>query len=165
MAIGWADLAFSLDEDLAKEAAEAWYWLVPEPWRPLLCSVFGGLFLEKQRGGVFWLECGTGMIEKVADSAQDFEAFMGAERDQRWHETIDEWFLPPLVEQLQEAGKRLLPGQCYGATILPIFEGGAYTVGNMFVVPTREWLTLTASLHFQMKDVPDGGKVEIKVTD
>lgn len=163
MTLTWTDLAFRLDEEQAEEAARAWRRLLPEPWRPLICSMFGGIFLEKQSGGVFRLERGTGEIERVAPDAAAFDAFLGGPRDDAWLETIDDWFLVPLVGQLHEAGKVRGPGQCYGATILPIFEGGAYTVENMFVVSAREWLGMTGSMHEQMRDVPDGGKVVIRV--
>jgi hypothetical protein len=162
--IRWHDIAFELSDDLADEAARAWQWLVPEPWTPVLCSKFGGIFLEKA-DGVFWLECGTGLIERVADDAAAFHGFLKGERDEAWVEQVDDWFLGPLVEQLHAAGKIAGDGQCYGATILPIFEGGVYSVENMFVLSAREWLSVTGSMHLQMRDVPDGGKVRIEVTD
>jgi hypothetical protein len=161
MLLQWADIAFKLDDDLAAAAAEAWRWLIPEPWHPLLCSMFGGIFLEKEEGGVFWLECGTGEVVQVADSAAAFDAYLAGPRDDAWLAQIDDWFLLPLVEQIHAAGKRPAPGQCYGATILPIFKGGAYNVGNMFVLPAREWLTMTGDMHRQLIDVPDGAQVRI----
>lgn len=113
MTIGWADLAFRLDGDAAQAAADEWGWLIAEPWTPLLRSMFGGISLERGSGGVFWLECGTGEIERVADSPAAFDAFVGGPRDAEWQEKVDWWFLPPLVEALHDAGKRPAPGHCY----------------------------------------------------
>jgi hypothetical protein len=48
---------------------------------------------------------------------------------------------------------------------LPVFEGGRYEVDNIFVVSAVEWLTFTASIHRQLRDLPDGGQVVIKVVD
>ncbi len=159
----WTEIAFMPDAETIKEAAEAWTWMIPEPWKPLVCSMFGGIFLEKQSGGVFWLECGTALVEQVADSAEAFNIFLRAERDRAWLERVDEWFLPGFVQELRDLGKRPGLGQCYGLTILPVFVGGRYESGNVYVLPAREWLSLTGSLHEQIRDVPDGGKVQIKV--
>lgn len=161
MTIGWADLAFRLDHEAAQVAADEWGWLIAEPWTPLLCSAVGGVFLEKESGGVFWLECGAGEIERVADSTAAFDAFLGGPRDDKWAEKVDWWFLPPLVRALHEAGKRPGPGQCYGAKILPIFEGGKLTVDNMFVASASEWLGYTGSIHRQLSAVPDQTTVRL----
>ena len=161
----WSRILFVPDEQAVAEAADAWRWLIPEPWTIIFSSMFGGLFLEKQTGGAFWLECGTGMIERVADSASDLNAFLGGPRDEVWDDRVDEWFLPGFVQTLHDAGKVPGTGECYGLTILPIFKGGTYTVDNAFVVPVREWLSLTGSMHEQMRDVPDGAQVRIQITD
>lgn len=165
MSLSWSKIMFVPDQQMVEETASAWKWLIPEPWKIIFSSMFGGLFLEKETGGVYWLECGTGLIEKVANSAEKFHGFLGGPRDEAWNSRLDDWFLPPLVEQLRDAGKIAAPGQCYGFTILPIFEGGKYTVENAFVVSAREWLTWTGSAHEQVRDVPNGGQVRMKVVD
>jgi len=106
--MNWSDIAFEPDPETVNEAFQAWDWLVGEPWRVLVSSMFGGLFFEKQSGGVFWLECGTGLVERVADDAEAFDRFLGGERNSRWYELVDEWFLPSFVQQLHDAG--LKPG-------------------------------------------------------
>ena len=161
--MNWTEIAFKPDPETTREASEAWEWLVGEPWHVLMSSMFGGLFLEKQSGGVFRLECGAGLIERVADNTETFDHFISGERDTAWWKRVNEWFLPAFVERLHEVGKRPGPDQCYGLTILPIFEGGRYVVENVFITPRREWLSYTGSLYRQMKDLPDGAKVQIVV--
>jgi hypothetical protein len=161
--VNWTDIAFKLDAETTREASETWKWQIGEPSRFLLSSMFGGLFLEKRSGGVFWLECATGFIERVADDAEAFDRLLGGERDTSWSERVDEWFLPAFVEELHEAGKKPGPDQCYGLTILPIFEGGRYVVENVFVTPRREWIGYTGSLHRQIQDLSDNTKVRIVV--
>ncbi len=159
----WTDIAFFPQGEDLQDAAKAWAWLIPEPWRPLVVSMLGGIFLEKASGGVFWLECAMGTVEPIADSAEQFNEFIGSTRDEAWHQRIDEWFLPGFVEQLHEAGKIPGPGQCYGMTILPIFEEGRFTIDNAFVLSAREWLAATGSMHEQMRGLPDGAKVQLKI--
>lgn len=165
MSLSWSKIMFVPDQQLIEETALAWKWLVPGPYKIIFSSMFGGLFLEMEAGDVHWLECGTGFIERVADSADKFHAFLGGPRDDAWSTRVDDWFLPPLVQQLHDARKIAGPGQCYGFTILPIFEGGKYTVENAFVVPAREWFTWTGSTHEKVRDVPNGGQVRIKIVD
>lgn len=165
MNLAWSKIMFVPDRQVAEQTALAWKWLVPGPWKIIFSSMFGGIFLEKEAGDVHWLECGTGLIVKVANSADEFHTFLGGTRDDAWASRVENWFLPPLVEQLHDAGKIAGPGQCYGFTILPIFEGGKYIVENAFVVSAQEWLTLTGSVHEQVRNVPNGGQVRMKVVD
>jgi hypothetical protein len=160
MNVEWADIAFVPEPDTAAEAAAAWAWLVAEPWRPLLCSMIGDIFLEKEAGGVFWLECGTGSVEQIAVDAAEFESLLRSNPDK-----VEEWFLPGLVEDLHKAGKRPEPGQCYAFVILPAFKEGKFEADNMCVVPVREQLAGTAALLKQLRDVPEGGRVQIKIVD
>ncbi|ESQ82979.1 hypothetical protein AEAC466_15855 [Asticcacaulis sp. AC466] len=165
MSLIWSEIMFVPDQKIVEETALAWKWLVPEPWKIIFSSMFGGVFLEKEAGDVHWLECGTGVIEKVANSAAEFHAFLSGPRDDAWASRVDDWFLPPLVQQLHKAGKIAGPDQCYGFTILPIFKGGTYNVENCFVVSAREWFTLAGSIHEQVCDVPDGSQVKMKIVD
>ena len=160
MSIAWRDIAFQLEPEIAREAAAAWAWLVPAPWTPVLCSMVAGIFLEKSNGEVHWLDTGTAFIEKVANTRDEFDEIVQSSPD-----LVEEWFLPGLVEQLLEAGKRPSAGQCYGYTILPIFAEGKYAVDNMFVVPVREQFVGMADIHRQVSELPDGAQVRIKIVD
>ena len=160
MSITWRDIAFQLEPDIASEAAKAWSWLVPEPWEPIICSMVGGVFLETPSSGVLWLDTGTGLVEPVAQSRAHFEEIVRSSQH-----LVDDWFLPPLVERLQAAGKKPNEGECYGFTILPVFAEGKYDTDNMFVLPVREQLVGMADIHRQLNGLPDGSSVQVKVTD
>ena len=160
MGIGWRDIAFEMESDIARDAAKAWSWLVPEPWEPIVCSMVAGVFLKATSSGVLWLDTGTGLVEHVAQSRAHFEHILRSSPD-----LVDEWFLPPLVERLHAAGKKPNEGECYGFTILPVFAEGNYDANNMFVLPVREQLIGMADIHRQLNDLPDGASVQVKVTD
>lgn len=121
-AVRWNDLAFELDAAAVPAISEQWHWLLDAPWRPILCSRVGGLFLETD-SGVFWLEAGSGTLDRVADDAASFHASMEAQTHSITAE-FEEWFLPGFVAELHEAGKIAAGSQCYGMTIPPVFEGG-----------------------------------------
>lgn len=155
----WADIAFVPASGLAAEIARAWQWLVPGLWKPFLCSMIGGIFFEEQ-SGVYWLESGTGSVERIAADAAEFEAIVGSDPDK-----VDEWFLPQLVAELLDAGKHPGPGQCYAFLTLPVFAEGKYEVENLVVASARTQLVEVASVHEQLGDLPDGSRVEIKIVD
>jgi hypothetical protein len=159
----WTEIAFVPDEEAVNALNEAWNWVFTEPLRPFLSSMFGGVFFETDGGAVRWFECGTGLVENVAASRAEFDAFLGGERDETWDAQVDEWFLPAFVSQLRAAGLQPDAHQCYGLTILPIFEGGTYTAGNVFVCSIREWFSHTGSIHRQVANIPDGGSVRLVV--
>jgi hypothetical protein len=56
----------------------------------------------------------------------------------------------------------LLPGQCYGFKIPPV-TGGEYTIENCAAISIPDYLGATGSIHDQLRDVPDGSKVVLKV--
>lgn len=159
MSAKWADIAFVPDTELATEIAVAWQWLVPGQWKPFLCSMIGGIFFE-EGSGVYWLESGTGLVERIAADVAEFESIVRSDPDK-----VDEWFLPPLVEKLHDAGKRPGPGQCYAFMTLPVFAEGKYEIDNLVVAPAHMQLAEIASIHEQLGDIPSGGQVQIKIVD
>ena len=159
MSAKWADIAFAPNSELAAEIALAWQWLLPGRWKPFLCSMIGGIFLEEE-SGIYWLESGTGLVERIATDMAEFESIVRTDPGK-----VDEWFLPPLVEGLLDAGKRPGPGQCYAFLTLPVFAEGRYEVDNLVVATARAQLVGMATIHEQIRDIPDGGKVRIKIVD
>ncbi|WP_167470416.1 MULTISPECIES: T6SS immunity protein Tdi1 domain-containing protein [Mesorhizobium] len=160
MTIRWREIAFQLEPDIAQAAARAWSWLLPEPWTPLVCSMVGGMFVERPNNAVHCLDTATGLAEQVANSRRDFEEMSRTAPD-----LVDEWFLPPLVERLHAAGKKPTLGECYGFTILPAFAEGKFDVENMFVVPVREQFVGMADIHRRLSELSDGSRVRLKVVD
>ena len=68
----------------------------------------------------------------------------------------------PLVDRLVAAGVLLKPGECYSFLTPPVL-GGDYTVENTVVLPVAEHYGLYGSYHDQLRGVPDGTKVVLKV--
>jgi hypothetical protein len=64
--------------------------------------------------------------------------------------------------KLVEDGVLLKPGQCYSFLTPPVL-GRDYTVANTVVLPITEHYGLYGSYREQLRDVPDGTKVVIKV--
>jgi len=157
MKVGWPQLVFTPDADALNELAACWAGLIAEPYTPILFSIFGDMFYVSQ-SGVHWLDLGAGNISRVADTPEQFQSMLATSR-------ANEWFLPPLVEQLYAAGKIPGPGHCYSPVILPIFKEGKYTVENLNPVPAKEHFAYTASVHSQVKSLASGSKVRLVVSE
>jgi hypothetical protein len=134
-------------------------WLLDEAWCPLLVSAAGDVFVTAPTGSVARLDTGPGTLEHVAETHELFEAALGHQ------DTVADWFLEPVVDELVSQGKSLVRGQCYGFTILPIFEQGSYDASNRFCITATEHIRFTGSMHRQLKDMQDGETVRIEVRD
>ncbi len=69
-----------------------------------------------------------------------------------------------LVDASVDAGMRLLPDQCYGYKIPPIL-GGSYSLENVEVTDLSVHYAFLADIWRQTKDVPNGTKIRVVVTD
>jgi hypothetical protein len=144
-------------DEVAKSLSE-WSWLLGGDWSPLLVSAVGDVFLINSAGAIARLDTGAASLENLAEILEDFERALGDPA------IVAEWFLEPVVDELRSQGKKLSPGECYGFTVLPIFEGGSYAAGNRFCLTATEHIQLTGDVHWQLRDVADGGSVQIDIT-
>lgn len=156
MSVSWSALTCTPDHDAIVELGTAWAWKLKEPFRPVLFSALGDMFFARDGGDIWWLNTGTAELTPVAASVEDFQKQLATP-------IADDWFLPPLIADLQAAGKVLQPGECYSYVIMPIFAEGKYEVDNLNPVPAREHFGLSGGIHKDLQTFPDGTKVKLKV--
>jgi hypothetical protein len=135
-----------------------WAWLLPATLTVWMMNRFGDLFIVLDDGTVHILDVGRGTFKKVAESRGDF-----AERVDEG-DNANQWLMIPLVDRLCASGLTLGEGQCYSYRQPPIL-GGDYTVGNTCVSPIPEHYRAYASIHHQIKDLPDGTNVVLDVRE
>ncbi len=133
-----------------------WTWLVPNEFTVWIMNRFGDLFLVFDDGSVHMLDVGGGCLVRVANSRDDFQTKV-AEDD-----NANDWFMIPLIDRLLVAGMTLKQGECYSYKQPPVL-GGDYTVENTCVLPIAEHYGAYGSIHNQIKDLPDGTQVVLKV--
>jgi hypothetical protein len=133
-----------------------WQWGLEGQKSVALVSCIGDMFLIGKNGTINWLDTGVGQITKVAENLEEFEILLGNEHN------IDNWFLPPLVEQLIEQGKILKENEVYSFKIIPAL-GGSYSIDNFEVTDISVHFSMTGQIHQQIKDLPDGIRIN-KVT-
>ena len=117
---------------------------------------FGDLFLVFEDGSVHMLDVGCGTLERLA-CTRDYFATKVDEDD-----NANYWFMIPLVDKLVAAGVTLGEGECYSYKQPPVL-GGDYTIDNTCVLPIEEHFRALGSIHNQIKDLPDGTRVDIQV--
>ena len=137
-------------------ALSTWFWLVPQELTLWLVNRFADLCLVFPDGAVHLLDIGLGTLTRVAESRDDFC------RQCDETETAAEWLMIPLVDRMVAAGMTLQPGQCYGFK-RPSVLGGDYTVENMAPISIADYLGAYGSIHEQLRDLPDGTEVVVKV--
>ncbi len=117
---------------------------------------FGDLFLIMPDGSVHMLDIGAGSLTKLAASKDEFSRMIDEDGN------ANDWLMIPLIDRLMAAGVLLQPGECYSLLTPPVL-GGDYTVENTVVLPVAEHYGLYGSYHKQLRGVPDGTNVVLKV--
>lgn len=133
-----------------------WASILPDNARVLRTSLFGDAFLVDCTGAVHMLERGGCSLDQIAPSEEHF--WRALERDE------EGWQLRPLADACRSQGKVLAKGQCYAFKVLPVL-GGDYVPDNVWVAPWQDWFSLTADIFGQMKELPDGASVTLKIID
>ncbi len=110
MEVSWQDLICLPDGEAVAALRKSWNWLLPEPWEPLLFSALGDVFLKQSSEEIFWLNCGTAELSRVAGNSGEFEAILGTA-------VADNWFMPDLIKELRFEGKIPSTGQCCGVGV------------------------------------------------
>jgi hypothetical protein len=152
------DLIVKFDNDTSDKLTENWIWLIGTDKKVLLVSTIGDMFLTDNNKRVYWLDVGSGQFKLIADAIEDFEQRL------KDIEQVNEWFMIDLATELRHSEKKLKDGQLYSYYKLPII-GGDYTVDNFAPLSIEEHFGYLGDIHKQIKDLPDGTKVEIKIVD
>ncbi len=134
----------------------SWAWLLPRQFTVWIMNRFGDLFIILDDGTVHMLDVGAGSLNKLAENRDNFRSRVDED------DNANDWLMIPLVDRLTATGIKLKKGECYSYREPPIL-GGDYTVENTCVVPVADHYAMFGSIHEQIKDVPDGGEIEIKI--
>ena len=79
-------------------------------------------------------------------------------------EFLEDWYMQALVENAQEHLGPLADGRKY-CLVIPSILGGEYDISNIKTVPLVELISFSGDLAKQIKDLPDGAQVKLKVVD
>ena len=133
-----------------------WRPLIPEGARPWLLTKFGELFFVQSNDEIGMLQVSAFSYAVVAKNETDFFEWL-LDPDK-----MTEWFLAPLLETVQASGKALDPGRCY-SFVTPLGLGGELKPENVMAIPIEEHFKCWGEVFRQIKDLPDGAQIHLKV--
>ena len=135
-----------------------WRWLCPQTVELVARNAFGDLYLKDEEGKVLRLDVAIGRLEQVANSEKEFRE-LAADADRR-----QEWFAEKDEQAAARRGLKASKTQCIAfKTPLVFAESGK--PNNAYVADLYEQISFLGHLHRQLKDVPDGGKIQLKFTE
>jgi hypothetical protein len=152
MRITWNELVVDFRKHGDADLLSDWRWLVGDSVTLILVSAIGDMFLADSSGQVLWLDTGTGQLQQIASSADEFQ------RLRQQPDSVDQWFIPQLVGDLITGGVRLSPGQCYSYKKPPIL-GGEIQPANFEPMDLAVHFSVLGQIHKQVKDLPTGTKI------
>jgi hypothetical protein len=135
-----------------------WRWAGLVPKRIIDTNKFGNLIVEHQNGFVWRIVPEELSCEIVAKDAAEYEVISQSE------EFVADWQMQALVEAAEATYGPLADGDVF-YLVTPGVLGGEYDVSNINVLPLEELIALSGDLAKQIKDLPDGGEIELKVTE
>jgi hypothetical protein len=138
------------------DICSSWQWCLTDQKSIVFVSCVGDMFLVGNDNAINWLDTSIGQIIKVADNLEEFEQLLNDDAN------VDNWFLATLIEQLITNGKTLKENEVYSFKKLPAL-GGEYSVENLEIIDISVHFGLTGNIAEQIKDLPDGTKVNFKV--
>ncbi len=147
-----------MEQRLLDAVRQAWGWVGIEPKQMVAVNVFGNLLL-KDTVGRYWRICPEELFAKiVADNEQSFNGLM-ADAD-----FLKDWETVRLGElAVRELGAPDA-GKCF-CLKLPGVLGGEYQPENFGVTTIEELILSSGGMALQIKDVPDGGTIQIGIVD
>ncbi|MBO9671011.1 MAG: DUF1851 domain-containing protein [Sphingobium sp.] len=137
---------------------DAWRWTGRRYAAITAINPFGHLILKDELGCYSYCDPELLVLTDVADGDEALFAYM-ADPDVR-----EVWESTRLIEQARAALGELGPGRSYHWKIAPAL-GGAYEQDNIATVSIEELVRFTGSLARQIKDLPDGTTIELKVVE
>jgi Domain of unknown function (DUF1851) len=136
-----------------KTLAKDWRWLVDLDHQSLLAiSPFGDLLLRDDTGEISLLDINLGVLEYAPTNGTDPASLFPIAFDDR------------IARDYRAAGLFLQPGKCYGLKIACV-TGGSFEIDNIYIASVAEYVSFLGDFHYQIKDIPDGTKVKLKVVN
>jgi hypothetical protein len=133
-----------------------WRWKLGGAAKIVALSRSGDAFVAQVDGTIWWLDTGAGEFTEVAPSSEAFSQLLDQPA------SAARLLLAPVVEEFIRLHGPIPAGKCLGFTQLPVL-GGSYSIENRWLSPAVEHFGLTGEVHRQIRDLPDGTRVNIRI--
>ena len=142
--------------NILQEVRDAWGWVGIDPQEVVLENDFGNLILKDSENRYWRLSPEDVYCEVVAESTEEYKLLVKDE------DFLTDWFMSQMVQDAEAALGPLSDGQKY-YMVIPGLLGGAYGGSNIQVAPLIELIRFSGNLGKQLKDLPEGAEVQLKV--
>jgi hypothetical protein len=144
--------------NIIEEIKESWGWAGIDPEEIVGENDFGNLMI-KDIYGKYWRLCPEDVYcEIVANNRAELDALSTNQ------EFLEDWNMELLVKQAKEKYGALDEGMKY-YLVIPGALGGEYGISNINIAPLVELIRYSGSIGKQLKELPDGAKVELKIVE
>lgn len=144
--------------NIIQEIKDAWGWIGIEPTEVVGENDFGNLMIE-DADGRYWRLCPEDVYCEVVANNRDELDYLSADQ-----EFLADWYMQALVDQAKEHLGALGEGQKY-CLVIPSTLGGEYAMINIKVAPLVELIRLSGSVARQIRDLPDGSQIQLRIVD
>ena len=143
---------------IIQEIKESWGWIGINPIEVVGENDFGNLII-KDTEGKYWRLCPEDVYcEVIATNREELDRLS---EDQ---EFLEDWNMKLLVDQAKENLGQLGKGIKY-CLVIPGALGGEYAIQNIKTAPLIELVRFSGDVAKQIKDLPDGEQIQLKVVD
>jgi hypothetical protein len=132
-----------------------WQPLIPQQSSLWLLTKFGELFFCQTDGKIGMLQVSGFQYQVVARDKTDFQEWL-VDPDK-----MSEWFLAPLVDQLENSGRLLGLDQCY-SFVQALALGGSVAPDNVAVLPLRNHFVGWGKVYRQVSGLAPGTHIIAK---
>jgi hypothetical protein len=137
---------------------KAWGWTGIEPSEVIGENAFGNLMIRDTTGHYWRLSPEDLSCQVIARNRSELDLIS---HDQTF---LHDWYMTLLVEQAEKLLGSLAPGRKYCLRI-PGPIGGEYGGDNLAILELHELVLASGHIAEQIKDLPYGATVQLKITD
>jgi hypothetical protein len=144
--------------NIIEEIKESWGWVGIDPEEVVGENDFGNLII-KDTNGTYWRLCPEDIYCKIVANSREELDQLSADPG-----FLEDWYMESLVEQANEKLGPLHDG-CKYCLVTPGPLGGDYGASNIQTASQEEIIRLSGHLGEQIKDLPEGAKIKLEVTE
>jgi hypothetical protein len=144
--------------NIVQEIKESWGWIGVDPVGVVGENDFGNLMI-KDASGSYWRLCPEDLYCKIVATNRE-----ELDRLSTNQEFLEDWYMQALVEQASKHLGPLTDDQKY-CLVTSGALGGEYAISNISTAPLYELIRFSGHAAKQIKDLPDGTKIQPRVID
>lgn len=141
---------------LLQAISDAWGWTGLRPRSVVEADAFGDVIvLDEVRR--YWRVCPEELsCEEIAENEAGYELLRASPEFER------DWTMAAFHEAVRETLGPVADGRCYCLKI-PAVLGGVYSASNAATISLDELTLFSGHVALQIKDLPDGAQIRLKI--